>query len=656
MPQSVWQVKFFRVGFSAIIRLPAMSPILMMQIFYEEGGQFKTAAVVQKNDSTYQADTPHGKRVKIKAANVFLEFEGSGEAFLASARAEAEGIDAALLWEVSGSDEFTAADAAAEYFGANPGKIQTAATLMALYAAPLYFHKKAKGVFKAAPADILQQALAAAERKKQLEAQINAWCADLTAGKLPEAVAAEIRTILHQPDKQSPAYKAFAKAADELKTGLYELAKHTGAVSGLPEYLQQRFEYRYFPHGTGFAADIAAPSVPDLPDAPDAVRAFSIDDASTTEIDDAFSLRDLGNGIMRVGVHIAAPALAVAADSPIEQVIMNRLSTVYFPAGKITMLPESWIGAFSLDEGAARPAFSAYFDFDADFKLLAAEHRIERVFVERNLRIHAIEPHFNSDTGTGTPDAPQFPFHAEMIWLHRLATALQKQRDRYEENTVKKYDYGIEFDEAGKVRISRRERGSPIDTLVSEMMILANSTWAKMLDEHQLGGLFRVQPAGRVRMATRCEAHIGMNLSHYGWFTSPLRRAADYINQKQLQSLLMPDCPPRFGANDSMLFAAVSNFDSTYTAYRDFQNQMEGYWAMVYLQQEHIGEIRAQILKEDLVRLEGVPLVARATGIPAEIPPKSTVRLSITEVAPEQQFVGLRYLAPVAAADTDSPT
>ncbi|RRD89536.1 ribonuclease catalytic domain-containing protein [Conchiformibius steedae] len=618
-----------------------------MHIFYEEGGQFKTAAVVQKNDSTYQADTAHGKRVKIKAANVFLELDGDAAAFLAQARAEADTVDIPLLWEVSGTEEFTAAAAAAEYYGEQPSKAQTAAVLMALYDAPLYFHKKAKGVFKAAPADILQQALAAAERKRQIEAQIEQWRSELLAGQLPAAVAAEIRAILHQPDKQSPAYKAFAAAADSQKISLYELAKRTGAVSGLPEYLQQRFEYRYFPQGIGFG-DVSAPQLPLLPEADSTVRAFSVDDASTTEIDDALSVRHLDNGITRVGIHIAAPALAVAADSEIEKIIMQRLSTVYFPAGKITMLPESWISAFSLDEGALRPAFSAYFDFDGDFNLLNVSHRIERVWIEHNLRIHAIEPYFNSETGIGSADAPQFPFHAEMIWLHGLAQGLQKQRDRYEENPVKKYDYGIELDETGRVSVSKRERGSPIDTVVSEMMILANSTWAQMLDEHQLGGLFRVQPSGRVRMATQADTHIGMNLSHYGWFTSPLRRAADYINQKQLQSLLNPDCEPRFSANDAMLFAAVSNFDNTYNAYRDFQNSMEAYWSLVYLQQENISEINAQVLKEDLVRLEGVPLVARAAGIPAEIPPKSTVKLAVTEVDSEQQFVGLRYLAPVA--------
>ena len=65
--------------------------------------------------------------------------------------------------------------------------------LMALYAAPAYFYKKSKGVFKAAPADVLQQALTAIERKKQQEAQIAAWSQELQEGSLPEGVAAELK-------------------------------------------------------------------------------------------------------------------------------------------------------------------------------------------------------------------------------------------------------------------------------------------------------------------------------------------------------------------------------------------------------------------------------------------------------------------------------
>ena len=618
-----------------------------MNIFYEESGQFKVAAIVQKNDATYQVDTQHGKRTKVKANNVFAEFDGDMAAFLENAQAQAADIDTDLLWEVCGEEEFTAEAIAEEYYGHAPTKTELATTLIALYAAPMYFYKKAKGVFKAAPEETLKQALAAIERKKQQDAQIDAWAEALKRGEMPSEIAADLKTILHAPDKQSLTYKAFTKAADALKTSAYELAKKTGGITSIPQYLQDGFEIKYFPKGTGFP-DLPLPEMPDLPKAD--VTAFSIDDESTTEVDDALSLTDLGNGTKRVGIHIAAPSLAIKPGDKMEKNIMERLSTVYFPGGKITMLPENWIAAFSLDAGAYRPAVSIYFDVDSEFNVGEPTCKIEAVNIAENLRIQAIEPHFNAETGLDEAGEMMFAHHQDLIWFHQFAVALQKARGKYEPDRAPQYDYSIELDEEGKVSVVRRERGSPIDMLVSEMMILANSTWAQMLHDNDLPGLFRVQPAGKVRMSTKSEPHIGMGVQHYGWFTSPLRRAADYINQKQLLSLIDDSAEPLFQQSDAELFAALRDFDTAYAAYADFQRQMEAYWSLVYLQQQGTSELTATILKEDLVRIEGLPLVTRATGIPFDALPKTQVLLKITELDPEKQFIALNYVKAVAPA------
>ncbi|RPD83173.1 RNB domain-containing ribonuclease [Neisseria weixii] len=617
-----------------------------MNIFYEESGQFKVAAVVQKNDATYQVDTQHGKRTKVKANNVFTEFNGDMAAFLEKAQADAAEIDTDLLWEVCGEDEFSAEAIAEEYFGHAPSQSELAATLIALYAAPMYFYKKAKGVFKAAPEETLKQALAAIERKKQQDAQIDAWAAALQAGEMPSEIAADLKTILHAPDKQALTYKAFIKAADALKLQPYDLAKQTGAVTSLPQYLLDAFEMKHYPQGAVLAEMEVAPP-PELPQAD--VAAFSIDDESTTEVDDALSLADLGNGLKRVGIHIAAPSLAIEPGSAIEKTVMNRLSTAYFPDGKITMLPENWIAAFSLDEGAYRPAVSIYFDVDAEFNLVGEPvNKIEAVNIAENLRIQTIEPHFNAEAGLDDAGEAMFNHHQDLIWFHQFAIARQKARGKYEENRAPQYDYSVEVASDGIVSVTRRERGSPIDTLVSEMMILANSTWAQMLDENDLPGLFRVQPSGKVRMSTQSEPHIGMGVQHYGWFTSPLRRAADYINQKQLISLIDETAAPLFQKNDADLFAALRDFDTAYSAYADFQRQMEAYWSLVYLEQQGTKELTATVLKEDLVRIEGLPLVTRAVGIPFDTLPKSQVLLNITGLDSEKQFIGLNYVKAVA--------
>ena len=347
-----------------------------MNIFYEESGQFKVAAVVQKNDATYQVDTQHGKRTKVKANNVFAEFEMPMADFLEKAQAEAAEIDTDLLWEVCGEAEFSAAAIAEDYFGHAPGQIELAATLMALYGAPMYFYKKAKGVFKAAPEETLKQALAAIERKKQQDAQIEAWAAELQQGGLPAEISADLKTILHAPDKQTLTYKAFTKAADAMKLSPLALAQQSGGVASIPQYLRDGFEMKYFPRGIAFA-DLPVPVLADLPRAE--VEAFSIDDDATTEVDDALSLTDLAGGGKRVGIHIAAPALAIAPGSDMEKTIAERQSTVYFPGDKITMLPDDVVSQFTLKEGETCPAVSMYLEVSPDFTVLSHHSRVDRV-------------------------------------------------------------------------------------------------------------------------------------------------------------------------------------------------------------------------------------------------------------------------------------
>lgn len=611
-------------------------------IFYEESGQFKVAEVVQQNESTYLVNTLHGKRTKIKTNRIFLSFEGDAGAFLSQAQTDAAAIDTDLLWEVMvAEEEFTAEMAAREYFGDQPTAAALAAMLIALYGAPVYFYKKNKALFKAAPQEILQQALAAQARKREQEAQINGWVAMLLAGQLPDEVAHEAKRILHAPDKQSLTYKAVAKAAEQQKTGIFNLLQQVGAVPSLPQYFLDGFLLTQFPKGTEWK-NYPAAQLPELTRADAAVRAFSIDDLDTSEVDDAISVCDLPNGHRQIGIHIAAPSLAIAAESVLEQGIFSRQSTVYYPGGKITMLPADWIQAFSLDEGDYRAAVSLYVEVDETFTPVQFSSRVESVYIDANLRIQNIAGHFQPQQ----PRAAQERFAHEhaMNWLYDFAVARQQARGRYEPDRLPQYDYTVDLSDETQVRINVRERGAPIEMVVSELMILANSTWAEMLADADVAGLFRVQPTGKVRMSTQSEPHVGLGVQHYAWFTSPLRRAVDYINQKQLISLLQPEAAPRFEPKDAMLFAALRDFESTYAVYNEFQRQMEAYWSLIYIQQQNVHEVNASLIRDDLVRIEGMPLTGRVTGIPVDVLPKSRLRLSITGLDLVRINVSLNYV------------
>ena len=147
---------------------------------------------------------------------------------------------------------------------------------------------------------------------------------------------------------------------------------------------------------------------------------------------------------------------------------MERLSTVYFPGGKITMLPENWIAAFSLDAGAYRPSISIYFDVDNEFNVGTPTCKIEAVNIAENLRIQTIEPHFNAETGLDEAGEMMFAHHQDLIWFYQFAIALQKapRQIRARPRAAIRLQHS-KLDEEGNVSVVRRERGSPIDTLVS---------------------------------------------------------------------------------------------------------------------------------------------------------------------------------------------
>ncbi|WP_374349672.1 ribonuclease catalytic domain-containing protein [Chitinimonas sp.] len=589
-----------------------------MNVFYEESGDFKVAAIMSESDATLQIEDARGKRSKIKAHDVRIRFDKLSLAdFTAQANAMAGELDLDFIWEVAGSEEFGFLDLAREYYSPNPSPLEQAAMVIRLHGAPMYFYRKGRGRYKAAPEENLRAAKAGQEKKAREAALMAQWQADMQAGTLPDAIKSQIKTLLHRPDKNTIEWKAVAAAAEASHITVLRLLVNCGAIPDVEAWLLDGFLAEYFPKGIGFPA-IDLPAAPtDLPDA--GVRAFSIDDAATTEIDDALSVTALADGNTRVGIHIAAPTLGVEKDSVMEQVVLARLSTVYFPGDKITMLPDAVVERFTLAEGQDCPAVSLYVTVTPEFDIVASESRLDRVHIAANLRHHDLDPVFNEETVALPDGGPDYPWKSELLYLHRFAIALEKARGKHDPNRVERPDYSFaidrEADGSKRVRIYPRKRGSPMDKLVAELMILCNSTWGKQLADARIPAIYRAQSMGRVRMTTQPSPHVGLGVAQYSWASSPLRRAADFINQQQLLAMLSGE-PPRYAQRDPMLFAALRDFDQTYNAYAEFQGRMERYWCLKWLEQEGVKEIGATVIKENLVRFTGLPLMLRIAGLP----------------------------------------
>lgn len=614
-----------------------------MHVFFEDDGQCKAGTVLADNESSLQIEAASGKRLKIKAGSVLLRFASpSPSTLLADAQRLASELDPQFLWDVSPDEEFGFSELAQDYYGHVPQPAEAAAIALVLHASPMFFYKRGKGRYRRAPEESLKAALASVERKQREAEQVKVWVDELAAHRLPDALRAKVSLLLHRPDRQSLEWKALARACEEMHTNPVALLAACGAIPSTHEYHFEAFLAQAFPQGTAFGAAGELASLPELPLAD--VRAFSIDDVTTTEIDDAFSVRMLPNGEHRIGIHIAAPALGIARGSELDDIARNRLSTVYMPGRKITMLPDFVIETFTLIAGGARPAVSLYVHVDALGQPTRHETRVELVPIAANLRLSAIDESFTQPATERDAE-----WIAEMRVLWRLAQALFHARGKPDFVRVD-YSFYVDWDAApeGRVSIVPRPRGSPLDKLVSELMIHVNSTWGRMLAEAHVAGLYRTQGNGKVRMSTRASQHQGLGVSHYLWASSPLRRYADLVNQRQIIAAVNGVRPP-YADNDASLFGALADFEATYANYAEFQTRMEHYWCLRWLVQENVADTTGTVIRENLVRFDALPLVVRLADMPV-LAIDTRVRIAIGRIDLLANTLECRYAGPVTAS------
>ncbi len=616
-----------------------------MYALFEDGGKFLAGRLMSEAESSLQVELESGKRVKVKSANVLLRFDAPQPAeLIARAQVLAQEIDLDLAWEFAPETEFTFADLARDYFEASAGTDKQAAALFRLFEAPHYFRRLGKGLFKKAPEETVKAALLGIERKKQQALQIEQWADALVAGQCPAPIREQLYRILFKPDKNGPEYKAVVEATRRAQRAPLDLLKAAGAIDSPYQFHWKRFLFETFPKGTALPV-LEVPAIKEtLPLAE--VQAFSIDDSATTEIDDALSVQGLGSGTVVVGIHIAAPGLAITPDSALDKVARERLSTVYMPGWKLTMLPDAVVQAYTLTAGQDCAAVSLYVRFDeATLAIQGSETKLERVRIVSNLRHDQLDSVITEASLNG--DAPAAYGHAaELAFAFRLARQLKAQREvvRGKPELFNRPDYNFRLDGAlgepvgdERVAIGTRVRGAPLDLIVAEAMILANSTWGGWLAECGVPGIYRSQaaltPGVKVRMGIRPAPHAGMGVTQYTWASSPLRRYVDLVNQWQIiacarhgrtAALAAP-----FKPKDASLFSIISGFDAAYAAYNDFQNGIERFWTLRWLEQNGVGELEATVMKDGLVRADTLPLVFRALGTES-LPRGARVRVRLT--------------------------
>jgi exoribonuclease-2 len=296
---------------------------------------------------------------------------------------------------------------------------------------------------------------------------------------------------------------------------------------------------------------------------------------------------------------------------------------------------------------------SLYATFDeATLALTATETKLERVPITINLRHDLLDSAVSEEWLTGSHaghDHPIASLHSPLSFLFRLARQLKKQREavRGKPENFNRPDYnfrlvgndGAEPTGEERVEITVRRRGAPLDLIVAEAMILANSTWGGWLAELGVPAIYRSQaslaPGVKVRMGTKSLPHAGIGVKSYAWSTSPLRRYTDLVNQWQIiaaarhgrtAALAAP-----FKPKDAELFSIISGFDAAYTAYNGHQATMERYWTLKHLQQQGLTEIVGTLFRDGMVRADDIPLVLPVLG-GNDLPRGAHVRVKLGEI------------------------
>jgi len=262
---------------------------------------------------------------------------------------------------------------------------------------------------------------------------------------------------------------------------------------------------------------------------------FTIDDPESEDLDDSISLEPMPGGWM-LGIHISDVDHFIEKDSPLDREAYLRTSSIYLPDGDVHMLPPVIAcQKASLRLGQTRPALSALVKFDGDFHVVSHQLLLSSIRVSKCFSYEETEVLLRGD------DESERSFDALFQNLRALTDkniALRQQN--------------------GAVIIPDEESQKPARRLVAECMVIYNSLIAETAAFGKLPFLFRylekpflandeedyIPPSV---LGTSPHEHKAMGLPVYAQATSPLRRYADLVNQRQLKAYLKGESPPYTG-------------------------------------------------------------------------------------------------------------
>jgi len=384
----------------------------------------------------------------------------------------------------------------------------------------------------------------------------------------------------------------------------------------------------------------------DYQDAP----AFTIDDEDTREVDDALTVMRSGSEII-VGIHIADVSAFVEKGDLLDTEAARRSSSIYLPTVTVRMFPERLsTDLVSLSAGVPRPAFTVEVRFDEQGNRLGYRIALSTIRVERRLS------YAQADEAIEAGDS-------SLQALHGLAKQLHAVRAERGAITFRRPELKIRVD-GGEIHIKKIDSNTPSRLLVSEMMILANGLAADFASINSIPVIYRTQeprealtleetPAiealtferirktfKRSRLSLTPGSHSGLGLSAYTQASSPIRRYADLVTQRQFTAILRGAPAPH--VREELLQILVTA-ETAEQEIRAIEDRSTNYWLLEYLSRYKKDQPLSAIALDPKgnVELEDYYLRAKIVG-PNKVRPGDKVEVQIESIDPVKAEVRFR--------------
>jgi exoribonuclease-2 len=557
-----------------------MNTVMMEQVGnvleFFDSGTLKLGLINQHSGSKVQITDQNGKQRKIplKQAPILHvetvaagEFSSFAKEFLVRVAKLQEEIDTALLWETVEEDysEMTVGELAEIYFGESDGQ-RKSAILRSILGDPVHFKLRGDSI-SVRKRQQVEDLIKASERRKEKEAlqqRTVDWIEELLSSdtscelKLNQEQELVLRRIegFLQSDADDEVSKWLSAAATDLspKVAAVEVLSAAGKVPPDADrfLLTAGVEIQFSKPALDECARLKAYVSEGSRVREESESIFSIDDEDTEEIDDALTVRKTSDGFT-VGIHIADVSHFVSKDDILDLEAFRRKSSLYLPQKTIRMFPDRLSNDLSsLRAGEVRPTVMFEVDFGDDLSIESKRIILSEIQVSNRLTYDEADKLLESEKPS--------EIAAGLALLDRATRSLLEERIEAGALVIRRPELKIVLQDK-EIELKVLEPDSSSRRIVSELMILGNRLAAEYARDNGLPIIYRAQnpPSGEIpqmstydpllanqifsklepgKLSLLPQRHFGLGLDAYTQLTSPIRRYADLVLQRQLSSHL----------------------------------------------------------------------------------------------------------------------